>query len=276
MDWYVEGPGRRVAYDDLTAIDWIFEYTKERQRKRLLYASGQGLAGHARRLLDASSVWLVLITTGVLVGIIAACIDITSNWLGDLKMGYCKNGPGGGRFYLNRSFCCWGHEGKHRIRTIDGYSTNVLCADLSQCLDWTPWRKALGVISSGGGFTVEYIFYILYSVLFPSLSSHAPFNNTHRSFSLFVLVSWSESTPSLPGTVVYRKSRLFLEASLSDASWALGPWQLNPSAWYVHSIPPYMRLLSMCLRSNSACRWRPVCGWVKKALLFMLLAVAPT
>ncbi|KAL4893064.1 Cl channel CLC-3 [Aspergillus ambiguus] len=153
LDWYVEGPGRRVGYDDLTAIDWIFEYTKERQRKRLLYSSGQGLAGHARRLLDGSDVWLVLITTGVLVGIIAACIDITSNWLGDLKTGYCKNGPGGGKFYLNRSFCCWGHE------------------DPSQCLDWTPWRKALGVSSNGGGFTVEYIFYILYSVLFAVCAS---------------------------------------------------------------------------------------------------------
>jgi chloride channel 3/4/5 len=108
----VEGPGRRVGYDDLTAIDWIFEYTKERQRKRLLYSNAPGLAGYARRLLEASNVWVVLIATGVLVGIIAACIDITSDWLGDLKTGYCKNGPGGGKFYLNRSFCCWGHDGK--------------------------------------------------------------------------------------------------------------------------------------------------------------------
>jgi chloride channel 3/4/5 len=112
LDWYVEGPGRRVGYDDLTAIDWIFEYTKERQRKRLLYSSAPGLSGYARRLLEASNVWVVLIATGVLVGIIAACIDITSDWLGDLKTGYCKNGPGGGKFYLNRSFCCWGHDGK--------------------------------------------------------------------------------------------------------------------------------------------------------------------
>lgn len=112
LDWYVEGPGRRVGYDDLTAIDWIFEYTKERQRKRLLYSKAPGLSGYARRLLEASNVWVVLIATGVLVGIIAACIDITSDWLGDLKTGYCKNGPGGGKFYLNRSFCCWGHDGK--------------------------------------------------------------------------------------------------------------------------------------------------------------------
>lgn len=112
LDWYVEGPGRRVGYDNLTAIDWIFEYTKERQRKRLLYASGQGVVGYLRKLLDASNVWIVLIATGVLVGIIAAGIDVASDWLADLKTGYCKAGPGGGRFYLNRSFCCWGHDGK--------------------------------------------------------------------------------------------------------------------------------------------------------------------
>ncbi|PWY69744.1 voltage-gated chloride channel [Aspergillus heteromorphus CBS 117.55] len=148
LDWYVEGPGRRVGYDDLTAIDWIFEYTKERQRKRLLYANGQGVVGYLRKVLDSSNVWIVLIATGVLVGIIAACIDISSDWLADLKTGYCRNGPGGGRFYLNRSFCCWGHD------------------DVSNCLDWTPWRKALGVTSSGGGYTVEYLFYVLYSVFF--------------------------------------------------------------------------------------------------------------
>lgn len=110
LDWYAEGPGRRVGYDDFTAIDWIYEYTKERQRKRFLYSSGQGLLGYGRQLLEAGNVWLVLVATGVAVGIIAAAIDITTDWLGDLKTGYCRHGRGGGKFYLNRSFCCWGHD----------------------------------------------------------------------------------------------------------------------------------------------------------------------
>lgn len=112
LDWYVEGPGRRVGYDDFTAIDWIYEYTKERQRKRLLYSSGQGVLGPVRRLLEASNIWLVLIATGVAVGIIAAAIDVATDWLADLKTGYCRSGSGGGKFYLNRSFCCWGLDGK--------------------------------------------------------------------------------------------------------------------------------------------------------------------
>lgn len=35
---------------------------------------------------------------------------------------------------------------------------------MAECLDWTPWRKAFGIKSAGGGYTMEYIFYILYSV----------------------------------------------------------------------------------------------------------------
>lgn len=110
LDWYIEGPGRRVGYDDLTAIDWIFEYTKERQRLRVLYSSATGFFGQIRQLLDASQVWIVLIATGIASGILAAGIDVASDWLGDLKTGYCRNGPDGGRFYLNKGFCCWGHE----------------------------------------------------------------------------------------------------------------------------------------------------------------------
>lgn len=122
LDWYVEGPGRRVGYDDLTAIDWIFEYTKERQRKRLLFTKGQGVLGHVRQLLDGSHLWFVLIGTGIGVGIIAAAIDVATNWLGDIKSGYCKSGKGGGMFYLNRSFCCWGYDGEPCVITEDRYN----------------------------------------------------------------------------------------------------------------------------------------------------------
>ena len=115
LDWYVEGPGRRVGYDDLTAIDWTFEYTKERQRLRALYSSAKGLVGQIQQFADASQIWLVLIATGLSVGVLAACIDVASDWLGDLKTGYCKNGPGGGKFYLNKGFCCWGHEGREPL-----------------------------------------------------------------------------------------------------------------------------------------------------------------
>ena len=153
LDWYTEGPGRRVGYDDLTAIDWIFEYTKERQRLQYLYSSATGLFGYAQQMLDASQIWIILIATGVASGVLAAGIDVASDWLADLKTGYCRTGEGGGRFYLNRGFCCWGHE------------------SLAQCQGWTSWSAAFHVRSAAGGFLVEYIFYILYSILFAFCAS---------------------------------------------------------------------------------------------------------
>ena len=146
LDWYVEGPGRRVGYEDLTAIDWIFEYTKERQRLRMLYSSATGLLGYAQQFLDASQIWVVLILTGLAAGVFAAGIDVASDWLGDLKTGYCSAGEDGGHFYLNKYFCCFGYD------------------EWAQCQDWVPWSLALHVTSSGGTWFIEYFFFIAFSV----------------------------------------------------------------------------------------------------------------
>ncbi|KAF1357752.1 hypothetical protein EJ07DRAFT_167397 [Lizonia empirigonia] len=153
LDWYVEGPGRRVGYDDLTAIDWIFEYAKERQRLRYLYSGASGLLGTLKQLADASQVWIILVAAGILSGGIAAFIDVASDWLADLKTGYCSSVEGDGRFYLNKGFCCWG------IDTGD------------QCADWQEWGSAIGIGNGGGKWIVEYIFFILFSVLFAACAS---------------------------------------------------------------------------------------------------------
>jgi chloride channel 3/4/5 len=112
LDWYVEGPGRRVGYDDLTAIDWIFEYAKERQRLRILHGSAKGISGYVLQIADASQIWGVLIATGIAAGTIAAFIDVASGWLGDIKAGVCGNVETGGRFYFPKEFCCWGVDGE--------------------------------------------------------------------------------------------------------------------------------------------------------------------
>jgi chloride channel 3/4/5 len=146
VDWYVEGQGRRVGYEDATAIDWIFEYTKERQRLRVLYASATGALGYVRQFLDASQIWVLLILTGLASGLFAAAIDVASDWLGDVKTGYCSAGPDGGHFYLNKYFCCYGYD------------------ELARCQDWVPWSRALHIASAGGKWFIEYFFFLLYSV----------------------------------------------------------------------------------------------------------------
>ncbi|KAF1812656.1 chloride channel protein 3 [Eremomyces bilateralis CBS 781.70] len=153
LDWYVEGPGRRVGYDDLTAIDWIFEYSKERQRLRVLKSSANGLLGYLYLMGDASQIWLVLVATGIACGAIAAFIDITSNWLADVKGGFCSNVDAGGKFYLNEVFCCWGYE------------------DYNQCRDWRTWSDGFGVKSATGSWILNYFVFVLFSVLFAACAS---------------------------------------------------------------------------------------------------------
>lgn len=141
-----------AAYDDLTTIDWIVEYTKERQRTRTLRSDFSGIGGYLIQLLDRSNVWLILIATGVLVGLIAAGIDTTSLWLTDVKSGYCKYSVEGGRFYLRRELCCWGHE------------------QPSHCQDWVSWRQALLLESGAAAYTLEFLLYVLFSVRIDPLS----------------------------------------------------------------------------------------------------------
>ena len=155
VDWYAEGLGRRVGYEDLTAIDWIFEYNKERQRQRALVAGTSGILGHVRRLLDAGQVWVVLVMTGLAMGTLAAGIDVVSDWLGDLKTGYCSSGgTDGGAFYLNHGFCCMGYD------------------EGAKCDGWRPWAVALGVRSSGlGKWFIEYLFFVALSITFAVCAS---------------------------------------------------------------------------------------------------------
>ncbi|TGZ83274.1 hypothetical protein EX30DRAFT_329364 [Ascodesmis nigricans] len=144
--WTMEGPGRRI-YDDLTAIDWIFEYTKERLRLRALDGKG-GVIGSIAKAWDSSQIWLVLIGTGIAAGVLAASINIVSNWLGDLKDGFCSH-----TFYLSRNFCCWGLDAGEK------------------CPQWIPWSQAIGAGSKGGSYISEYFFYMLFSVTFATCAS---------------------------------------------------------------------------------------------------------
>ncbi|TKA25073.1 hypothetical protein B0A50_06137 [Salinomyces thailandicus] len=153
LDWYVEGPGRRVGYDDLTAIDWIYEYNKERIRLRQLTTNAPGLLGQLKQVVDGSQLWIVLVATGIAVGSIAAGIDIASDWMGDLKQGVCSNVENGGKFYLSRPFCCWG---------VNSYA---------QCHDWRTWSTLMGVVNKGGSYLIEYIAFVLLSVLFAGCAS---------------------------------------------------------------------------------------------------------
>jgi chloride channel 3/4/5 len=206
LDWYVEGPGRRVGYSDRSAIDWIFEYAKERSRLRNLASSGSGIVGTLRQLADASQVWIILVAAGILSGGIAAFIDVASDWLADLKTGYCSSVEGDGRFYLHRGFCCWG------IETGD------------QCADWQEWGSAMGIGSVGGKWIVEYILFILFSVSAAKCDCDELVLMVARCSLQRVRVCLSESSRRMLSIAVSRRSRLCWVGLSSGIFWAAGRW----------------------------------------------------
>ncbi|CAD0041706.1 unnamed protein product [Aureobasidium pullulans] len=124
------------------------------QRLRVLRSNAVGLLGYFQLLADSSQTWIILVATGIAVGAIAAAIDITSGWLGDLKAGYCSNVQDGGKFYLNKGFCCWGQK------------------DFETCPDWQLWSHGMGVSSSAGSWIINFVLYLAYSVLFASVATY--------------------------------------------------------------------------------------------------------
>lgn len=54
---------------------------------------------------DAAQGWIVVTLVGAAIGLNAAFLNIITEWLSDIKIGYCETA-----FYLNENFCCWGDD----------------------------------------------------------------------------------------------------------------------------------------------------------------------
>lgn len=140
--------GKKIEYEDLSAIDWQMEYAKERSRKKKLELQ-PGIYGKLLWLLDISHVWVVLILTGISVAFIAAFIDIVSRWLGEVKFGHCADA-----FYLPREYCCSGIDLK------------------DECPKWVPWETSFHLRHDGFvGYMLSYLFYLVFTVIFAVAAS---------------------------------------------------------------------------------------------------------
>jgi len=54
--------------------------------------------------------YYILCFIGAIIGLNAALIDIITEWLSDIKSGYCKNS-----WWLNQKFCCWEIQGEGEL-----------------------------------------------------------------------------------------------------------------------------------------------------------------
>ncbi|QKX59227.1 uncharacterized protein TRUGW13939_06359 [Talaromyces rugulosus] len=132
-------------YEDFTTIDWVQDAVQEQARRRARrneargFWDREGTFGWRRKLwesYDAGQAWLVVTLVGAAIGLNAAFLNIVTEWLSDVKLGYCTSA-----FYLNEQFCCWGAE--------DG------------CPEWHHW---------GPNSFINYIVYFLFSIAFAFMS----------------------------------------------------------------------------------------------------------
>ncbi|KAF2228103.1 chloride channel [Elsinoe ampelina] len=129
-------------YEDFTTIDWVQDAAQEQQRRRArrrhdgsVYTDeGENVSWRTRiyEAYDAGQAWIVISLIGAAIGLNAAILNIVTEWMSDIKLGYCTTA-----FYLNESFCCWGSE--------------------EGCDEWVSWSR----------FTpVNYLLYIAFATTF--------------------------------------------------------------------------------------------------------------
>lgn len=89
--------------------------------------------------------WILAFLIGVIVAFVASIINISVNWLTDIRLGYCKT-----HYWLDYSICC----------TAGAYVQNIVN---DHCEAWVPWTEAIGgsfasnMSNYGGGFLIYVI-----------------------------------------------------------------------------------------------------------------------
>ncbi|KAL0956839.1 hypothetical protein HGRIS_002951 [Hohenbuehelia grisea] len=142
-------------YQDFTTIDWVEDSILERNRRirnernaRVCERGPRGeitvdwLRSQLRKIVDAGQTWFVVSLAGVCIGLNAGIISIVSEWLSDIKMGYCHDG-----WWLNQQFCCWEIDSDE----VDG------------CESWHPWSTVT---------FAKWLIYILFAIMFSFVASH--------------------------------------------------------------------------------------------------------
>lgn len=66
-------------YKDGTSINWLYEEAAERERRRQLNTL-HGLRGLLTLALNSVQMWMVIIATGIGIGVIGAWLDVLVKW----------------------------------------------------------------------------------------------------------------------------------------------------------------------------------------------------
>ena len=127
-------------YEDFTTIDWVQDAAREQLRRRarrkenLGFFERDGHLGWRRKLVEsyeAGQAWIVVTLVGAAIGLNAAFLNIVTEWLSDIKLGYCTTA-----FYLNEDFCCWGEDSRRAPPMQRFRGLTIL-----ECNDWHRWTS---------------------------------------------------------------------------------------------------------------------------------------
>ncbi|XP_066588121.1 uncharacterized protein [Prorops nasuta] len=141
-------------YEDFHTIDWQRDIARDRMRHRYIVKKRHdSIWGLIKGAHDAWSGWLCVLLVGLFTGVAAGVIDIGASWMSDLKFGICPQ-----MFWLNKEQCCWSYN----ETTFDG----------ANCTQWLTWPEIFSRSKEGAGaYTISYIFFIAWALLFASLSA---------------------------------------------------------------------------------------------------------
>lgn len=102
----------------------------------------------------ATNTWII----GICIGLNAAVVSIVSEWLSDIKMGYCSDG-----WWLNQQFCCWEIEGEE----VDG------------CDSWHSWSHVT---------LARWIIFVLFAVSTSTMYLHSQYHADHEYIRVHFLL----------------------------------------------------------------------------------------
>eukprot|EP00756_Hemistasia_phaeocysticola_P045549 Hpha_TRINITY_DN19297_c0_g1::TRINITY_DN19297_c0_g1_i1::g.194396::m.194396/K05012/CLCN3_4_5; chloride channel 3/4/5 len=108
------------VHDDWSTIDWS-------QEKDLADRGGRGHQPTWGKAWEETKGWVTVLLTGVTVGWLAGLIDTASEWLGDLKQGWCRE-----FFWLSKSKCCPAAPSGTPAKLFHG-----------KCAQWATWSQAV-------------------------------------------------------------------------------------------------------------------------------------
>ncbi|RCH86896.1 glycerol ethanol, ferric requiring protein [Rhizopus azygosporus] len=138
-------------YEDFTTTDWVKDAIIERYRQAAVKSSiSSDTTWRAwwHQTFETAESWVVIFLVGAAIGLMSALITIVTDWLSDIKIGYCSTA-----WWLNQKFCCW------QMEEPDG-----------GCANWTDWSEFVNL--GPDVYIVKWLFYIIWATTFATLCAY--------------------------------------------------------------------------------------------------------